>query len=127
MGSASPPDISIALNCLSQIMTPGLAQDLSTDLTPMLHHSRPLIRKRAVLVLYKMILHDPDSFDRAILKLRERLEDAEVGVVSATVNVLCELARSYPQKCLPLAPYLFNLLTSSSNNWTLIKIVKLVR
>lgn len=48
------------------------------------------------------------------------------GVVSATVNVLCELARRNPQDYLPLAPQLFHLLTTSSNNWMLIKIVKLV-
>lgn len=48
------------------------------------------------------------------------------AVVSATVNVLCELARQNPQDYLPLAPQLFHLLTTSSNNWMLIKIVKLV-
>ena len=47
-------------------------------------------------------------------------------MVAATVNVLCELARHNPQDYLPLAPQLFHLLTTSSNNWMLIKIVKLV-
>lgn len=50
-----------------------------------------------------------------------------VGVVAATVNVLCELARKNPPDYLPLAPQLFHLLTTSSNNWMLIKIIKLVR
>ena len=49
------------------------------------------------------------------------------GVVAATVNVLCELARRNPKDYLSLAPQLFHLLTSSSNNWMLIKIIKLVR
>lgn len=48
------------------------------------------------------------------------------GVVGATVNVLCELARKSPEDYLPLAPQLFHLLTTSSNNWMLIKIIKLV-
>lgn len=51
-------------------------------------------------------------------------EDA--GVVSATVNVLCELARQNPQAFLPFAPPLFHILTTSNNNWMLIKIIKLV-
>lgn len=49
------------------------------------------------------------------------------GVVAATVNVLCELVHQNPRDYLPLAPQLFHLLTTSSNNWMLIKIIKLVR
>jgi AP-3 complex subunit delta len=48
------------------------------------------------------------------------------GVVSATVNALCELALRNPTDYLPLAPQLFHILTTSANNWMLIKIVKLV-
>lgn len=59
-------------------------------------------------------------------RLRDRLEDDDPGVVSATVNVITELSRkSNPKNFLPLAPQLFELLTTSSNNWMLIKIVKL--
>ena len=49
-----------------------------------------------------------------------------IGVVSATVNVLCELARHNPKDYLSFAPPLFHILTTSSNNWMLIKIIKLV-
>lgn len=49
-----------------------------------------------------------------------------IGVVATTINVLCELARHNAHDYLPLAPQLFHLLTTSSNNWMLIKIVKLV-
>ncbi|KAG8962833.1 AP-3 complex subunit delta [Tulasnella sp. 408] len=125
MASGSHPEISAALNCLAHILTPELARDLALDIIPMLNHSRPLIRKRAILVLYKMMLLDSDALDRGFNKLREKLEDPDVGVVSAAVNALCELSRREPQRCLVLAPYLFNLLTNSSNNWMLIKIVKL--
>ena len=48
------------------------------------------------------------------------------AVVAAAVNVFCELARRNPKDYLSLAPQLFHLLTSSSNNWMLIKIIKLV-
>ena len=46
--------------------------------------------------------------------------------MSAAVNVICELARKNPKNYLSLAPQLFKLLTDSTNNWMLIKIVKLV-
>jgi AP-3 complex subunit delta len=42
------------------------------------------------------------------------------------VNVVCELARRDPPEYLSLAPQLFHLLTTSANNWMLIKIIKLV-
>lgn len=65
--------------------------------------------------------------DPWIERLRERLSDEDMGVVGAAVNVICEAARRDPRKYLPLAPELFGLLTASTNNWMLIKIVKLVR
>lgn len=49
-----------------------------------------------------------------------------VGVQSAAVNVICELARKNPRNYLALAPIFFKLMTSSTNNWMLIKIIKLV-
>ena len=48
------------------------------------------------------------------------------GVQSAAVNVICELARKNPKNYLSLAPVFFKLMTSSTNNWMLIKIIKLV-
>lgn len=65
-----------------------------------------------------------------IERLRVLLSDSDIGVVSATVNLICELVRkgdSEAAEYLSLAPELFGLLTGGSNNWMLIKIVKLVR
>ena len=42
------------------------------------------------------------------------------------MNVICELARKNPKNYLSLAPLFFKLMTSSTNNWVLIKIIKLV-
>jgi AP-3 complex subunit delta-1 len=58
--------------------------------------------------------------------LRERLADEDQGVVGASVGVVMELARRQGgRNYLPLAPELFGILTGSSNNWMLIKVVKL--
>ena len=51
---------------------------------------------------------------------------APTGVQSASVSVICELARKNPRNYLSLAPTFFKLMTSSTNNWMLIKIIKLV-
>ncbi|KAF8131643.1 adaptin N terminal region-domain-containing protein [Boletus edulis] len=123
--SSAPVDVAITLNGVSDIITPDLARDLSHELIAMLNHSRPHIRKRAVLTLYRVCEKHPDVLRQSITRLQEKLDDPDPGVVSAAVNVLCELARRNPQDYLPLAPQLFHLLTTSSNNWMLIKIVKL--
>lgn len=53
-------------------------------------------------------------------------DDFSSGVQCAAVNVICELARKNPKNYLALAPLFFKLMTTSSNNWMLIKIIKLV-
>ncbi|CAA7268079.1 unnamed protein product [Cyclocybe aegerita] len=123
--TSTPADIAVSLDGLSHIVTPELARDLSPELVAMLNHSRAHIRKRAILALYKALVKYPDAIHHARARLEEKLEDPDPSVIAATVNVLCELARKNPQDYLSLAPQLFHLLTSSSNNWMLIKIVKL--
>ncbi|EEB93295.1 hypothetical protein MPER_08072, partial [Moniliophthora perniciosa FA553] len=122
--------VSITLNGISNIVTPDLARDLSPELIRMLNHSRPHIRKRAVIALFKAIQRYPE-----VLQPCHITHEGEaggpgpwlilgIGVVAATVNVLCELTRRNPEEYLTLAPALFHLMTTSSNNWMLIKIIK---
>ncbi|KAI8876341.1 hypothetical protein K501DRAFT_288949, partial [Backusella circina FSU 941] len=125
LASQIPVDIAIALNGLSQIATPDLARDLCPDLVAMLNHSRPYIRKKVVLVLYRIFLKYPEALRLSFPRLKEKLEDPDPSVVSAVISVICELARKNPKNYLSLAPQLFKLLTTSSNNWMLIKIIKL--
>ncbi|KAF8627249.1 hypothetical protein AX15_004456 [Amanita polypyramis BW_CC] len=123
--SSTPADVAITLNGLSAIVTPDLARDLSPELFRMLNHSRPHIRKRAVLAIYRVCGKYPEAVKSARPRLEEKLDDTDSSVVAATINILCELARRNPQDYLSLAPRLFHLLKNSSNNWMLIKIVKI--
>ncbi|KAI0691983.1 Adaptor protein complex AP-3 delta subunit [Cytidiella melzeri] len=118
-------DVAVTLNGFSQIVNADLARDLGPDVVKMLTHSRAHIRKRAVVALYRIIVKQPELSGAAVPRLRERLEDDDPGVVAAAVNVLCELARHNPRGYLSLAPQLFDLLTNSTNNWMLIKLIKL--
>ncbi|KAN0065221.1 AP-3 complex subunit delta [Thecaphora frezii] len=123
--STQPLDIAVALNGLSHIVTPDLSRHLGPDAIALLTHSRPLIRKKALLVLYSMIIKCPEMLGQAWDRLRDKLDDPDLGVVSAAVNIICELARRDPRPFVPLSPQLFHLLTTSTNNWMLIKVIKL--
>ncbi|XP_078484816.1 AP-3 complex subunit delta-1 isoform X1 [Ciona intestinalis] len=125
LGSQNFFDAGIALNGLSCFITPDLARDLANDILALMTSSRPYTRKRAVLISYKIFLCYPEALRPAFPRLKEKLEDPDPGVQSAAVNVICELARKNPKNYLSLAPVFFKLMTSSTNNWVLIKIIKL--
>eukprot|EP01111_Echinosteliopsis_oligospora_P001434 TRINITY_DN1216_c0_g1_i3.p1 TRINITY_DN1216_c0_g1~~TRINITY_DN1216_c0_g1_i3.p1 ORF type:complete len:1244 (-),score=342.48 TRINITY_DN1216_c0_g1_i3:2933-6664(-) len=123
--SANQYEAGISINCLANICTPDLARDLASDLVSIMNSSKPYIRKKAALVMYKVFLKFPDSLRPSFPKLKDKLEDSDPAVISSAVNVICELARKNPKNYLSLAPTLFKLLTSNYNNWMLIKIIKL--
>jgi AP-3 complex subunit delta-1 len=41
--------------------------------------TKPYLRKRAVLLLYKVFLNNPDALKPAFPRLREKLEDPDPG------------------------------------------------
>ena len=49
-------DAANSLTGLSCFMTPDLAQDLTQDIMSLLSSSKPYIRKKAVLIMYKVFL-----------------------------------------------------------------------
>ncbi|KAL5971341.1 AP-3 complex subunit delta-1 [Taenia solium] len=118
-------DTSVALSGLSCFVTPDLAKDLCDDILALTMSPKPYIAKKAILLLYKVFLKNPDALRAAFPRLRKKLEDPDPGIQSAAVNVICELARKNPQNYLSLSPIFFKLMTTSTNNWVLIKIIKL--
>ena len=74
---ARPEDVAVSLNGLSHIVTPELARDLSPELIAMLNHSRPHIRKRAVLALYKVFAKYPEALPQSMPRLRDKLDDPD--------------------------------------------------
>ena len=116
----------LAINCLSNIATEDLGQSLLPELLHILSHPSPYIRKKSLLCLYKLFLKYPQGLRLSYDKIKLCLDDTHPSVVSCAVNVITELAESNPKNYLPLAPSFFKLLTSSANNWMLIKVVKLL-
>ena len=125
MASPNSYEAALALNSLANIVTPDLSRDLVADVVGKLASPTPYVRKRGVLLLYKCILKYPDALRPSFPKLKEKLSDSDPSVVGTAVNVICELARKNPKNFLSLAPTFFTILTTTSNNWMLIKITKL--
>lgn len=71
---------------------------------------------------YKLFIKYPQGLRLTFDRIKERLEDSDSSVVSCAVNVICELADKNPKNYLAMAPQFFRLLTTSSNNWMLIKV-----
>ncbi|BGP14744.1 hypothetical protein JCM10213_004316 [Rhodosporidiobolus nylandii] len=124
------------LSSTALLLTPTLARDLAPPLLSLLTHTRPIVRRQSTLNLWRLLRGWPGVTDLStgreergedpwIERLRERLADEDTGVVGAAVNVVCEAARKEPARYLSLAPELFGLMGTSTNNWMLIKIIKL--
>lgn len=126
LNSQNQYDAGLALSGLSCFISSDLARDLVHDIMTLLTSTKPYLRKKAVLMMYKVFLRFPEALRPAFPRLKEKLEDPDSGVQSAAVNVVCELARKNPKNYLSLAPVFFKLMTTSTNNWMLIKIIKLV-
>ncbi|XP_026848639.1 AP-3 complex subunit delta isoform X1 [Drosophila persimilis] len=125
LNSQNQYDAGVALSGLSCFISPDLSRDLANDIMTLMSSTKPYLRMKAVLMMYKVFLRYPEALRPAFPKLKEKLEDPDPGVQSAAVNVICELARKNPKNYLPLAPIFFKLMTTSTNNWMLIKIIKL--
>ena len=124
--STSQYEVGLAINCLANIVTKDLARDLLQDSVLLMSHSKPYVRKKAVSAMFKLFVKYPQGLRLCFEKLKERLGDGEPAVTSCAVNVVCELANKNPNNYLSMAPQFFRLLTTSSNNWMLIKVVKLM-
>ncbi len=47
-------------------------------------HTKPYIRKKAVLIMYKVFLKYPESLRPAFPRLKEKLEDPDPGIRKGT-------------------------------------------
>ena len=116
----------LAVNCISNIVTEDLSQDLLPELTNLTQHPQPYLRKKAILCLFKVFIKYPQGLRLTFAQIQQCLGDSDPSVVSCAVNVITELSDTNPKNYLHLAPAFFDLLTTSSNNWMLIKVVKLL-
>jgi len=117
---------SVAMNCLASIVSEELAQNLLHDIFAQLNSTKSNLRKRAVLLLFPVFRRWPKALRLSFDRLKKRLKDENQAVRVAAVNVICELAKINPRNYLNVIPQLYELLQTTSSNWMLIKIVKLM-
>lgn len=114
-----------AMSGMSCFVSNEIGRELFNDVNRLFSSTKPYLRKKAVLLMYKILTVFPDTLTEVLPKLEEKLEDPDQGVQSSVINVICELARKDPEHFLSLEGTLYKLMENSSNNWMLIKIIKL--
>lgn len=118
-------EIGLALSGIATIVTPNLAKDIVDDIVMKLTHSKPYIRKKAVLALFKVFLQYPESLRSSLPRVIDKLDDADTSVVSATITVVCEISKKNPNIFIGYLPKFFSILEDTVNNWLIIRILKL--
>jgi AP-3 complex subunit delta-1 len=84
------------VNGLSHFLTPDLAQVLCQDLVSMLNHSKPYIRKKVVLVLYKVFLKFPEGLRLSFPRLKDKLEDPDpCKCLASKISIPLVLANNF--------------------------------
>lgn len=69
-----------AMSGLACFVSTDLSLDLSNDVMTLLSSTKPYLRKKAVLLMYKIFLKFPDALKPAFPRLKEKLEDPDPGI-----------------------------------------------
>lgn len=72
-------DAGCAMSGLACFVTTDISRDLANDVLTLLNSTKPYLRKKAVLLMYKIFLKFPDALKPAFPRLKEKLEDPDPG------------------------------------------------
>lgn len=125
LNSHNHVEVGLALSGIATIVSPPLAKDILDDVVMKLSHSKPYIRKKAVLALFKVFLQYPESLRSTLPRVIDKLDDPDIAVVSSTITIICEISKKNPKIFVSYLPKFFAILEETSNNWLIIRILKL--
>lgn len=125
LNSHNHVEVGLALSGIATIVSPALAKDILDDVVTKLSHSKPYIRKKAILALFKVFLQYPESLRSTLPRVIEKLDDSDTAVVSSTITIICEISKKNPSIFVSYLPKFFHILEETSNNWLIIRILKL--
>ncbi|XP_077253252.1 delta-adaptin [Tasmannia lanceolata] len=125
LNSPNQFEVSLALEFLSEISSPDLCRELTSEIFTLLSSTKNFVKKKAISVILRFFNQYPDSVRVCFKRLVENLDSSDPQVLCAVVSVFCELALCDPKSYLPLAPEFYKILVDSRNNWVLIKVIKI--
>lgn len=87
LNSQNMYDAGCAMSGLACFVTTDISRDLANDVMTLLNSTKPYLRKKAVLLMYKIFLKFPDALKPAFPRLKEKLEDPDPGTTSNAQEV----------------------------------------
>jgi AP-3 complex subunit delta-1 len=80
LNSQNMYDAGCAMSGLSCFVSSDISRDLANDVLTLLTSTKPYLRKKAVLLMYKIFLKFPEALKPAFPRLKEKLEDPDPGL-----------------------------------------------
>ncbi|GJP94367.1 adaptor protein complex AP-3 delta subunit [Aspergillus niger] len=108
--------MSLPLITLPNIATTSLSISLLPDVLSRVSHSHAVVRKKAIICLYRLALAYPDALKLAWPKIKERLMDDEedTSVTTAVLNVFATLTPLEPRLVRKLHRPLVNIIQTTT-------------
>ncbi|XP_012865411.1 PREDICTED: AP-4 complex subunit epsilon-1 [Dipodomys ordii] len=89
-------EICMALTVVSQIFPREMIPAVLPLIEDKLQHSKEIIRRKAVLALYKFHLIAPNQVQHIHIKFRKALCDRDVGVMAASLHIYLRMIKENP-------------------------------
>lgn len=83
-------DAGCAMSSLSCFVSTDLSHDLANDIMTLLSSTKPYLRKKAVLLMFKIFLKYPEALKPAFPRLKEKLEDPDPGNLAVCIELTYE-------------------------------------
>ena len=109
-------EVSAALSCLAAICTKDIADGVAETLVLLATHSKPIVRKKTAIAMFRICEKAPQHFQTILPKLKDLLTDADQSVQCAAVESFLEFGRRNSKLAVPLIPIFFHLLKEIKNN-----------
>lgn len=85
-----------ALTVLSKLCNQHILMAVNEAVQKLLQHTHEMIRKKAVMVLFKMYKTNPQAIDQMDVKMKKALCDKDPQVMAATLNYFSEQVKKSP-------------------------------
>jgi AP-4 complex subunit epsilon-1 len=89
-------EVLAALTVLSKLCNQHILMAVNDGVQKLLSHTHEMIRKKAVMVLFKMWKTYPQAIDQMDVKMKKALCDKDPQVMAATLNYFADVVKKSP-------------------------------